>query len=293
MLALLRAMRPHHWLKNTLIFVPALLAHLEPTVDLMTDLAVGFASFCLVASAVYLINDRIDIESDRRHPTKSQRPFASGELDVSLAAPVAFALTAVALCVSMFVLPSKYWWMLVGYVALNVLYSCWLKRVLLVDVFLLAGLYTWRLLAGGEAVDIDISPWLLAMSAFAFTSLAFVKRFTELVDLREQTPVSMHGRGYCELDVGIMRAVGPSTGYLAVLVFALYLNSPDVLRLYAHPKALWLLVPLLMYWFTRLWFLANRGEVHDDPLVFVIRDRMSLLVMSVVIAIGMVAATPF
>jgi 4-hydroxybenzoate polyprenyltransferase len=290
---LLKAMRPHHWLKNGLIFLPAALAHIPPTFELAIDLAVAFISFSLLASAVYLVNDRMDVEADRLHPTKRHRPFASGALSVSLAAPAAFTLSVISLTTSYFTLPAKYWFMLVGYLILNLLYTRWLKRVLLVDVFLLAGLYTWRLLAGGEAIDIDVSEWLLAMSAFAFTSLAFVKRFTELRESEGSLDQPTNGRGYGGADVGIMRAVGPATGYMAVLVFALYLNSQNVIQNYEHPKALWLLVPLLMYWFTRLWFLTNRGEVHDDPLVFVLRDAMSLLVIGLMVMIGVVASIPF
>jgi 4-hydroxybenzoate polyprenyltransferase len=290
--ALISALRPHQWLKNVLILMPALLAQVEPTVDVVLTLSLAVATFSLVASSVYIINDAVDIETDRRHDTKRHRSMASGMLPVHYAPLIVTVLLGSSISASLIWLPGPFTAMLLGYFFLSLLYSTWLKRKLLIDVLLLAGLYTWRILAGGAAVGVPVSEWLLAMSAFAFTSLAFVKRYVELMQTDELSEW-LDGRGYMSNDLQSVGVFGATSGFMAVLVLALYLNSETVRALYARPEVLWLVCPLLMYWFARIWFLARRGDVHEDPLLFVLKDRVSLLVILLTGVLGATASVGF
>jgi 4-hydroxybenzoate polyprenyltransferase/phosphoserine phosphatase len=286
---LLRAMRPHQWMKNVLILVPALLAHAVMTPTLVRHLALAVVTFSLVASSVYVINDLVDIDSDRGHPTKSRRPLASGALPLHYAPLLILFLLSLGLGTSVAFLPGGYTSMLGGYLGLNLLYSLWLKRKLLVDVLLLSGLYTWRILAGGVAAEVPVSEWLLAMSVFGFTSLALVKRYVELIQSGPDQ-AELRGRGYTSEDLESVGAFGATSGFMAVLVLALYINSDTVRGLYAQPDLLWLACPILMYWFARIWFLARRGQVQDDPLVFVIRDRVSLFAIALLAVVASLAS---
>jgi 4-hydroxybenzoate polyprenyltransferase len=230
-----------------------------------------------MASANYLINDLLDIDSDRRHPSKRTRPFASGDLSVASGVGLAMALFAASIAL-LPLLPAGFALWLGLYIVATAAYSFYLKRLAIIDVLLLSGLYTVRMLAGGAATGTEISHWLAGFSTFLFLSLAMVKRFSELENLRERGAVSTHGRGYLVSDLEQIRAFGTASGYAAVVVFMLYIARPDVTDLYRNPGRLWLLVPLLLYWITRIWLLASRGELDDDPVIFAIRDRMSLLV---------------
>ncbi len=274
--AALRSLRPHQWVKNALVFLPPLLAHsVQPALWLKALLA--FVAFSLCASSVYVLNDLLDLHADRAHARKRHRPFASGELPLGFglwAAPVLLALSvAVAWALS-----PAFGGVLGAYYSVTVGYSLWLKRVALLDVLILAGLYTVRIIAGGVAAQVVVSEWLLGFSLFLFTSLAFVKRYSEVHALRREGRDEAHGRGYRAQDLELLQSLGASAGYLAVLVLALYVSSQDVTRLYLHPERLWALVPLMLYWVSRVWLLAHRGQMHDDPIVFAIRDRQSYAV---------------
>lgn len=272
---LVRALRPEHWVKNVLLFIPVLLAHQFHRQGL-TLAALAFVAFSLCASAIYILNDLSDIESDRHHPRKRSRPFAAGALSIPFGLLTTAALLATAFGLSGALLPGKFTLMLLGYLLLTSGYSLWLKNIMLVDVMLLAILYTYRILAGGVAVDVPISIWLLAFSMFLFLSLAFVKRYTELLMVEQAAGHRAVGRNYHIGDLRIIESVGPSCGYMAVLVFALYLNEA-VTHLYQRPKFLWLICPILLYWITRIWFVARRRVLTDDPLVFALRDRVSYI----------------
>jgi 4-hydroxybenzoate polyprenyltransferase len=213
-------------------------------------------------------------------------------LPVHYAPLIVTVLLGSSISASLIWLPGPFTAMLLGYFLLSLLYSTWLKRKLLIDVLLLAGLYTWRILAGGAAVGVPVSEWLLAMSAFAFTSLAFVKRYVELMQTDELSEW-LDGRGYMSNDLQSVGVFGATSGFMAVLVLALYLNSETVRALYARPEVLWLVCPLLMYWFARIWFLARRGDVHEDPLLFVLKDRVSLLVILLTGVLGATASVGF
>jgi 4-hydroxybenzoate polyprenyltransferase/phosphoserine phosphatase len=283
----LKAARIHQWAKNILLLAPLLFSHnLRPRP--IAAVALAFVCFSFMASANYLVNDLLDIESDRRHPAKRFRPFASGDLAVSTGILLALVLACASLALLPLLTRAFAFWLGV-YILVTAAYSVFLKRIAIVDVLVLSGLYTLRLLAGGAATGTLISPWLAGFSSFLFLSLAMVKRFSELENLRERGGTATHGRGYLVADLEQIRAFGTASAYAAVLVFSLYITRPDVDALYKHPTRLWLVVPLLVYWITRVWLVASRGELDDDPVIFAIRDRISLAVGLCVVVVAIFA----
>ena len=273
--AIFKAIRAHQWTKNVLLFVPLLLSH-NVSLHTMFPALEAFVCFSFIASANYLVNDLLDIESDRHHLKKRFRPFASGDLSVSGGLMIALLLVAAA-CSLLPRLPGAFGLWLLLYAASTTSYSFYLKRIPLVDVLVLSGLYTLRMLAGGAATGTEISPWLSSLSIFLFLSLAMVKRFSELANLRERGVTNSLGRGYVVADLEQIRAFGTASAYAAVVVFSLYISRPDVYVLYRHPGRLWLIVPLMLYWLNRVWLLASRGDLDEDPVVFALRDRVSLV----------------
>jgi 4-hydroxybenzoate polyprenyltransferase len=280
----LRTLRVHQWSKNALLLVPLLLAHKVSDPARLISAMVAFVAFSLAASGVYIVNDLLDLENDRQHPTKRSRPLAAGLL------PIPFALVTAALAIALsfgiagVLLPRLFVGMLFLYQVTTMAYSFALKRIAVLDVFVLAGLYTMRVLAGAVAVDVPASPWFLAFSTFLFLSLALVKRFAEL-RLAEQsggTEGFLAARGYQHGDLDLLNSVGTASGYVAVAVFALYINSSDVHVLYRQPAVLWLIAPLILYWITRVWLLAHRGQMHSDPVVFAFTDRTSYVLAALV-----------
>jgi len=280
--AILRALRPHQWAKNVLILVPLFTAHRLGDLDALAAGLAAVVAFCLCASSVYLLNDMLDLEADRGHPRKSKRPFASGELSLATGFVLAPALLFLAALIAAF-LPGKFQFFLAAYYVLTFTYSVKLKRMLLVDAVALAGLYTLRIMAGAGAVLVPLSFWLLLFSVFLFLSLAFVKRYAELDALRRQQRLQALGRGYRVEDLAVLQSFGTAAGYLSVLVLALYINSPEIEPLYHRPKAIWMLCVLMLYWISRVWMTAHRGGMHDDPVVYALKDRVSL-------GIGLLAA---
>jgi 4-hydroxybenzoate polyprenyltransferase len=274
-IALLQALRPHQWVKNLLLFVPLVLDHKLFNGPAVTRALTAFVAFCCAASSAYALNDVIDLDADRRHPTKRHRPFASGALSPALGVALALGLLAIACGVSWSSLSSRFLQLLTLYVVLTTLYSLYFKRVPVVDVLLLAGLYTLRVLAGIAATHVRFSTWLLAFSMFLFLSLAFLKRYTEVSAMTERDGDQVRGRGYLRGDREWLGSMGGASGYLSVLVLALYINSEQVMALYRSPLVLWLACPLLLFWTSRMWLLAYRGRIHDDPIVATVRDPMS------------------
>ncbi len=282
--ALIGALRPHQWVKNLIILVPLLTSHQLVPSALLANALLAFAAFSLAASAVYGLNDLLDMEADRHHPSKRARPLAAGTLSV----PVGFGLALGCFCLSIvlaLLLPPPFLLVLGGYFVLTTAYSLRLKQLALVDVFFLAVLYTMRLIAGHAATGIKYSPWLLAFSMFLFLSLALVKRFTELRTLRADKEQDARGRGYSARDLEFLATLGIVNGGLAVLVLALYVHSPEVAGLYHSPILLLAVCPLLLYWISRVWLLAHRGLVHDDPIVFALRDAVSYAIGGATLAI--------
>lgn len=272
--ALLQMLRPHQWVKNLLLFVPMVLDHKLLDGPTLAKAVTAFVAFCCAASSGYILNDILDRDADRRHPTKRYRPFASGVLSPVVGLALAPALLALAFALSWW-LPTRFLQLLTLYVALTTVYSLYLKRVAVVDVLLLAGLYTLRVLAGIAATHVRFSAWLLAFSMFLFLSLAFLKRFTEVSALPPADGEPVRRRGYLRGDREWLGSMGGASGYLAVLVLALYINSDQVVALYRTPLFLWLACPLLLFWTSRMWLLAHRGRIHDDPIVATMRDPMS------------------
>lgn len=270
------AMRPHQWAKNVLVVVPLLLSHVLRA-DRLADVLLAFLCFSLVASSAYIVNDLLDIEADRCHPRKRYRPFAAGELSAftGICLAAAFLITASA-CMQL--LPAAFSRWLLLYLFATLAYSLYLKRIAIVDVIVLSGLYTLRLLAGGAATHTPISHWLAGFAVFLFFSLAIVKRFAELENLRASGARPRNGRGYIVADLNQLRSFGTSSAFAAVMVFAIYISGPDVTVLYRRPEILWLTVPFMILWLCRLWLLASRGELNEDPLVFALTDRASLLI---------------
>lgn len=278
--AVVKSLRPHQWVKNLLIFVPLLAGHQLTNVPLLIAAIQAFAAFCFAASLGYIVNDLLDVKADRAHTRKRSRPFASGDLSSLDGIALIAALVAV-IAVLASSLPFDFALVLLFYLVATLSYSIRLKRQVILDIVLLAGLYTLRIIAGSAATGIEPSFWLLAFSMFIFLSLAVVKRYSELrlaLDAEKVLP----GRGYRKDDLPVLMAIGAGSGLMAVMVLALYLNSPDVVLNYAQPGWLWLACPIALYWVSRLWMKTHRGEVHDDPVVFAVRDWQSILTAVVI-----------
>jgi 4-hydroxybenzoate polyprenyltransferase len=272
--AVVKALRPHQWAKNALVLLPTLLAPGVPRLETAFAAVVAAAAFSLGASSGYVLNDLLDIEADRKHPTKRKRPFASGALPVAFGPPLLLALVVAAFGLSLTLLPWRFSLMLAIYMVATISYSLVLKKKLMLDVLVLAGLYAHRILSGGIATGIHVSVWLLGFSMFFFTSLAFAKRYVELAQLTGEDRVA--NRGYYRNDLMMVTSMGTSTAYISALVFLLYLESGAVRSGYREPLLLWLALPVLLYWLGRLWFLAGRGQMQDDPVRYAIRDPLSL-----------------
>jgi 4-hydroxybenzoate polyprenyltransferase len=275
--SVVRALRPHQWAKNVLVAVPLLAAHRLGEPGSLLQALIAFVAFSLCASSVYLVNDLLDLEADRQHPRKRKRPFAAGHLSLLAGLIMAPCLLIAAIALAI-ILPQKFWLVLGTYYALTCAYSFGLKGLVLVDTVALAGLYTLRIIAGAAAVEVPLSFWLLLFSVFLFLSLAFVKRFAELDSLRRAQRLKAAGRGYHVEDLSLLQSLGTASGYLSVLVLALYINSPEIQPLYTHPKVIWMLCVLMLYWISRVWMKAQRGEMHDDPVVFALKDWQSIAV---------------
>ncbi len=273
----LKAIRIHQWAKNALLFVPLITAHsiFEPAA--LYSVSIAFLCFGLCASATYIVNDLLDLDSDRHHQKKKYRPFASGALSViaGVCGCVAMLISGLALAL---LLPIGFQLALATYIVVTLLYSFRLKRVASLDVLTLAGLYTLRVIAGAFAASVTVSFWLLAFSMFVFLCLALVKRVAELIELRAKQQLDgnvaskVKGREYSTEDIPILQNLGATSGYLAILVLALYINSPEVARLYNTPQILWLIAPLMLLWVTRLWIVTTRGYMNEDPILFAIKD---------------------
>jgi 4-hydroxybenzoate polyprenyltransferase len=288
LLTWIKALRVYQWLKNLLVLVPLLTAHRFFDLGSVVDAGVAFLAFGLCASGVYLLNDLLDLTPDRMHPRKRRRPFAAGTLPLLhglLAAPlITLAGFALALACS-----PAFAGVLLCYYVMTLSYSLKLKRIVMIDVVMLAALYTVRIIGGAVAINSELSFWLLAFSMFVFLSLAMLKRYTELASALASGKEVAIGRGYSVADLPLVQSLGAAAGYIGVLVFALYINSPESLELYTSPKLLWLLCPILLYWISRMWIVSHRGDMHDDPIVFAATDRSSQIVIGSCLLIVLIA----
>ena len=283
-----QALRIHQWSKNLLLGVPLITAHKLVDFAMWRQLFLAFFCFSFMASATYLINDLIDLHNDRLHEAKRHRPMVNGDLPIPIAVMLSCTLAVSAAVVAAFMLPLSFSCFMAGYALLTLAYSIELKKHLLIDVIALASLYTIRILAGGAATGIIVSEWLLMFALFIFFSLALLKRYIEIN--RYTGEESIPGRGYYASDANIIRSVGPASGLMAVLVLSFYINSPDVRPLYSQPPLLWLICPIVIYWVMRMWFLAERGQVHHDPIVHAIRDWQTYVLGALCAAIITAAA---
>lgn len=272
---LLKVIRPHQWVKNVLIATPLIFAHKINDLVLLEQSAFGFLSFSFCASAVYVLNDALDINEDRGHRTKKNRPFASGALPLWLSPLLAGLLFFAGLSITSSFLPRAFLVILLGYVSLTFAYSLYLKQLLLWDVIALAALYTIRIIAGGSATNIFISPWLLSFSIFMFFGLALLKRYIEIKSHGDQS--SLGGRDYSPGDLQIVQTFGICASMLSTVILALYLSSDKTMTLYRNPEFLWPIVMIMFLWNSRIWLLAHRGKVDSDPVLFAIKDQTSYL----------------
>lgn len=274
---IIKEIRVYQWVKNFLLFIPALMAH-KTNLYIYTTLSISFIAFSLLASSVYVLNDLLDLEADRQHPRKKNRPFASGNLSLLYGFILLPILIVISFGLSISYLPFEFTLTLLIYYIITNLYSFKLKKLELLDIITLASLYTIRIISGGFAVDVPISPWLLAFSMFMFLSLALLKRYTELLTMLKENKLTASGRGYHVEDIDIIRSFGTASAYISILVYALYAYSEQVQVLYNKPIIMWVVAVLLLYWITRIWFLAHRGKMTDDPIVFTGKDYVSWII---------------
>lgn len=286
----IKALRLHQWLKNILIFVPLLAVHRYMEWPLVVGALLAFFSFSLCASSAYILNDLLDLCDDRHHPSKRSRPFASGRLSIQ-SGMVAFpTLLLIAFTLAFWQMPLTFTAGLALYYVLTLAYSLTLKRRMVVDVIMLAGLYTLRIIVGALALNIPLTFWLLAFSMFIFLSLAFVKRYAELFHEHSAgTTGKTRGRGYFPEDLQIIASLGAASGYMAVMVLALYINDARTTQLYSRPEVIWLACPLMLTWISRVWMLAHRGVMNEDPIIFAVRDHVSVLIGALLALVFMAA----
>ncbi|VGO17401.1 Decaprenyl-phosphate phosphoribosyltransferase [Pontiella desulfatans] len=281
----IKAMRCQQWLKNLLIFSPMLLAHRFTDAGTIVGAVTAFFSFSFAASSIYVLNDLFDLSADQHHPRKRKRPFASGDLPIATGALLTPILVIISLALATF-LPPIFLWVLLAYYALTTLYSWRIKQLAVADVLMLAILYSMRIIAGSVATGTTASGWFIEFAIFLFLSLALVKRLSELREIKEspEKDNSQRERAYVVDDLPLLLGFGSASGYISVFVFTMYLSSEKVIELYSRPHFLWILCPLLLYWITRIWHLAWRGKMTDDPLAFAARDPQTFLVGAIGIA---------
>ena len=283
-----KALRVHQWVKNLLIFTPILTSHQIFDVHLIARAVCGFCVFSLVASSTYLVNDLLDLPADRHHASKCKRPLAAGLIAIPSAMAVVFGLLITAAALS-FLLPWRAALIVFGYSGATLFYSAVLKKMLMADVVMLAVFYTARLLYGGLATGIELSVWTLAFCAFSFFSLAASKRINDLAKANLGSSESLRNRAYQSQDLNALVALAAATSSIAVLVLILYINSEQGIKLYRHPHFLWTMSVPLLYWFSRILMLANRGTLADDPIVFAVKDRATYLVLTLMAVIAVLA----
>jgi 4-hydroxybenzoate polyprenyltransferase len=285
----LKQIRVYQWIKNILIFLPLLMAHKISEPILFVDAIIAFFAFSFTASFVYVLNDLVDLPSDRKHPRKKNRPLASGKIPILHGAIISPFLLLIGILLSVLFLSNEFLYILIAYLIITSLYSFVLKKIYILDIIVLSILYTIRLIAGALAVDVPLSQWLMEFSVFFFLSLAINKRFTELYMMQKKNKENAAGRGYTVSDIDLMRVIGPVSGYISVLVFVLYLHSDEVVVLYKNAHILWLVAVCLLYWITRIWFITTRGKMHDDPIIFTGKDPVSYII-GIIVALLVIGA---
>jgi 4-hydroxybenzoate polyprenyltransferase len=284
-----KALRTYQWSKNTLVFLALLMSHRILESELFVKSTIAFFSFSFTASAVYILNDLLDIEADRKHPSKRLRPFAAGLISIRSGIAMIPMLIVFGFLLAFFFLPKSFVLVLLIYLIATTVYSFYLKEILFIDVILLGALYTLRILAGGFATGIEVSSWLLGFSGFFFLSLAFMKRYTDLVLFKNNEQVELFGRGYRIEDMDIVQKFGIASGFISLLILAMYITSDQVLVLYSQPLLLWLTIPFILYWIMNMWIATNRGKMTEDPIIYAIKDKISYIVFILVLTIIILA----
>ena len=274
-MSIIEVLRLHHWIKNLLIFLPFVASQLPYSENVLQNLFLGFLSFGLLASATYILNDIVDLKNDRRHITKKYRPLPSGKISIRTSFwIIAVLITAIFFLVKNFE-ENNFLLYLIAYLGLSLSYSLYLKKIVLLDCFLLSILYTIRIFAGGELVNITPSFWLTTFSMFLFLSLAFLKRYSEISLMRNKQNVL--GRNYYGSDKSLIKMLGINSGYISILVLVLYLNSDTVFKLYESPEWIWPGIVSFLFWINWIWLKAHRNQMNQDPIVFAIKDKVSIL----------------
>lgn len=286
---IIKQIRVYQWIKNILLFLPIILAHSLSNINELTNVIIGFFSFSISASFVYVLNDLLDLESDRSHPRKKNRPLASGDLPIQIGIALVPILFVIGVGLS-FLLSFKFQIILISYIIITTAYSFNLKKIPILDIIVLAILFTSRIVAGAFAANVYLSMWILAFSMFFFMNLAVLKRYTELLVMKKKKEIEAKGRGYTVEDMGLLLSIGPAAGFLSVLVFVLYINSNQATELYSEPLVLWLISPIFLYWISRIWHLSVRGMMTDDPIVFTGKDKVSYIVGILIFIIAILAA---
>jgi 4-hydroxybenzoate polyprenyltransferase len=284
----IKAVRAYQWIKNLLLFVPLITSHSLQSFNLLIISFFAFLAFNLVASAGYLLNDLLDISSDRRHPRKQFRPVASGKVSVAKALLIAVIFLAAGLIFAA-TLNLFFFAILLFYFFTSFSYSLFFKKIVLYDVFILALLYSIRVFAGAVVINVSLSFWLIAFSTFMFLSLAFVKRYSELMQINGSPDLKNRGRGYAVEDLNLLQVMGVTSGFIAVVVFSLYINSPEVAQLYSKPKILWAISFLFLFWISRIWLFTTRGKMADDPIIFAIKDITSYFVFLITVILILIS----
>lgn len=287
----LSALRVHQYVKNLLIFVPLILGFRQLSLAVLGQSMIVFAGFCCLASALYVFNDLMDLNVDRQHASKKNRPFADGTFSVGFGLFLIFVLSAVSVFIGIYYLNTQLQILFVSYAILSLLYSCYFKSMLLIDVSILATLYTLRIYAGMVLIRGDLAHWLLLFSMFFFLSLAFIKRYVELQQRKNLVPnTPIPGRAYLSSHTDLLAVFGISSGYLSILVFSLYINSDRAIQQYNCPSLLYITSPLLIYWLSRLWLIASEGRMCHDPILFALKDKVSYVILSLISGIFLLSA---
>lgn len=270
----IKAIRTHQWVKNLLVFIPIITSHTYYSTNVIITTVIGFFAFSFVSSSGYIINDLFDLNSDRMHPEKKSRPFASGQISIVEGILLSGLLFLAGIYLTTFI-NSSFLLMLVFYFIITLSYSLFFKSKALFDVFILAILYSLRIVAGGLITSIPLSSWLILFSAFMFLSLAFVKRYSELIRVTDNAGLKSRGREYFKEDILLLQIMGVASGFISVVIFSLYIDSPEVMVLYRQPKVLWGISLLLLFWISRIWTITTRGQMNEDPIIFALKDRFS------------------
>lgn len=284
---ILKELRPHQWVKNLLIFLPIITSH-QISIATITNSLLGFLAFCVSASSIYILNDILDIQDDRNDSLKKHRPIASGELSILSAVTVMVVLISLVIGIGIFIPPNAIY-VLIFYYLVTIGYSLKLKRMPIVDIYILSMLYSVRVFMGQAMTNITISAWLIVFCMFFFLSLACLKRVSELYRVQNHNQPLAKRRGYATEDLKILMPTGICCALIAVLVVGLYINSDQVKSLYAHPDRIWFIVFVLLFWKIRLWFLGGRGLINQDPILFVIKDKTTYFIFSLIAITGILA----